>query len=199
MSKTWYIVIGVALFLALPIALPLFKRMWDRWKEKTSISEESWKSYMSVQWVFLIVSLGLGYGLAWGAVRFGPIRSERPQTGGVLMEPRRIELTEQRPVYTSHLSLENSSRVTVLTRTVPRRDSEGKETGESGAATVTIQRSNEGRGEEIRRINSVGQSWSRWEEDNPKGEMGVIVEPASGVGAAQLPVVELIIYTTPKK
>lgn len=183
------VIVGLVL---LDYGLPRARRMWLRWKKNTSANEESWKSYMSVQWPFLVIAIALGFALAWLSVYAGPIRSETPEKNGVLVEPRVIDLNEQKPVYVSQVNVDNFARVTVLTRTKPREGST-----DSGAAVVTLNRWRASRGDEIRRIESRGPMWTRWEEDNPKGQMDVIVEP-SGTGS-QPPLVELIIYLTPKQ
>jgi hypothetical protein len=59
---------------------------------------------------------------------------------------------------------------------------------------VTVQRSLDGgRGDEIRRLESVGETWTQWEESNPKGEMNLLIETSAAPVS-----VELIIYLTPK-
>jgi hypothetical protein len=206
MSQTWIIVITLIVGALIGFS-PVLKKRWDAWKKGTKAQEETWTSYMKVQWVFMVVSLLLGLLVGFVSVYVGPIRSEQPKKGGVILDPRTITLTDAQPVHLRQLGrVDDYSRVTVLTTTVappppaaPPGEQQPQPAGNapqagSGTATVTVHRAlSEGRGDEIRRLESAGPTWTRWEEANPKGELSLIVE------AGKLPVtVELIIYLTPK-
>jgi hypothetical protein len=209
MSTFWIIIIVVGATVGLGVlgAIgPWVTRKWEAWRRGTKKEEESWSRYMKVQWVFMVISLGLGGVIAWGAVYVGPIRSETPVGGGTILDPRLIPLTAEKPIYTRQFgNLDRYGRVTVLTRIAPApTPSSSPETAgvpppttpqpASGSAVVTVHRSlDKGRGDEIRRLDSTSETWTQWEENDPKGDMSLFVE------ATSTPVtVELIIYLTPK-
>ena len=191
----------VALLLGLGFALA-------RKKPSTENALQTWTAYVSGQGIVLFSFLVLGAIVASGFVYLGPIRSEAPQTGGVLLEPRTIVLDEQHPIYTKSLgSLDRYRRITILTRTTsepasalspaPEGDKPEAQGESAGTAAIVIERTLRGANtDEIRRIQATSEAWTQWEEQNPKGELNLIVEP--GAGSPAKTIVELIIYFTPR-
>src|ERR1044071_9351954 len=209
MSTTTWIALIIGGIFVLGLLVSLVSGVW----KKLPANMDSMKSYLQGQFMVLSAFLVLAFLLASAFIYFGPIRSERPQRNGVILDPRRVTLDKDHPVYTKQFGdLTGYARVTILAHTTappptptptPPAESAGGSPepagtpadSAGGTAVVTVHRTlNEGRGDEIRRLVSSGETWTRWEEDNPKGDMSLIVE-----GNPLPVVVELIIYVTPKK
>jgi hypothetical protein len=203
MPTVLWILASILFALLLGFALSARKKL-----NKESVLQ-TWTAYVSGQGIMLFSFLVLGAIVASGFVYLGPIRSEAPQTGGVLLEPRRIVLDEQHPIYTKRLgSLDRYRRITILTRTTsepasalppaPVGDKPPGAQGQSaGTAAIVIERTLRGANtDEIRRIQATSEAWTQWEEQSPKGELNLIIEP--GAGSPTKTIVELIVYFTPK-
>ena len=195
-------ILAATLALLLGIALLARKRL----NKENAL--QTWKGYVAGQGIILFSFLVLGAIVASGFVYLGPIRSEAPLTGGVLLEPRRIVLDEQHPIYTKRLgSLDRYRRITILTRTTsepasappePAGDKPPEAQGQSaGIASITIERTLRGAyTDEIRRMQATSEAWTQWEEQSPKGELNLIVE--AGAGSPPKTIVELLVYFTPR-
>jgi hypothetical protein len=208
MPKTAWIV-GLAVFGILLLGAIWLRKQQNK-DQRQSIGLQSWTAYVKGQGIVLFSFLILGAAVASGFVYLGPVRSEEPETGGVLLEPRRVVLDQQRPIYTKRLGrVDRYRRITILTRTITESqanaasgDADEKpagavQTDSAGIATITVHRTlGQGVNDEIRRIESTSEAWTRWEEDRPKGELSLIIEPGTGSPARTF--VELIIYFTPR-
>lgn len=116
-------------------------------------STSTWKSYLRGQGTLLFGFLFIGGVLASVTSYFGP-REGKTSKGGRVIEYRQVNPSEH--VVYEEQDVENYHHITVLARTMAPQN---------GSATVTIYGDPKGGGkQEISRIESIADSWSRWDQ-----------------------------------
>ncbi len=151
---------------------------------KSPTSTASWKSYLGGQGSLLFGFLLLGSLLAALTSHFGPWEGKTAK-GGRLVEYRQLNPSEHE-VYEEQ-DVENFHHVTVLARTLAPQN---------GSATVVIYADSKGGGrQEINRIESVTDSWSRWDRQLSTKHITLkITNGGTGPGATQI---DVLLYLFP--
>ncbi|HEX4606296.1 MAG TPA: hypothetical protein VH724_20005 [Candidatus Angelobacter sp.] len=156
-------------------------------KKTSGSAAASWKSYLKLQGLVLCGFLFLGAFLGWISAFFGPVKGQIT-SGGKLVEYRNLDLS-QHPVY-EDIDTENYSSIMIVTKTtVP----------EKGEATLVIygDGGTSGKGE-IRRLNSVANSWSRWEQANPSKHVSISIRGSEQSGVIPATQADIIVYLMPR-
>lgn len=147
----------------------------------------TWKSYLTGQGIFLFIFLAIGWAAAWSSSYYGP-RKGQISTGGQLIEHRKLNPSDQIQNL-GEINLANYSHVTVLTRTTAP---------ENSSAIVTIYEYRDRPTEAATsRIESVS-AWSRWDQQDPRGSIRIMVEPPAKADQALATEVDVLIYLATK-
>lgn len=171
--KTWGIVALVVIVLYL-----LLRALLRKLNRKLPTSTLSWKSYLRGQGAVVFLFLLAGGLLAAVTARFGPWTGQI-SSGGQLTEYRGLNPSEH--IIYEEENVEQSRHVTLLTRTV---------SPPNGSATIVIYGDTQsGDPEEINRIQSTADSWSRWDKDITNKHITFkVMNGGSGAGATQVDV-----------
>jgi hypothetical protein len=181
--RTILIFVGIIIF-----ALVAIKVIASRLGLKIPAEVGTWKSYLTGQGMILFVFLVLGGGLAWASSYYGPHQGKVSQ-GGQLIEFRQLNPSEH--VLYERQNVENYSQITVLTRTI---------SPQNGSATIIIYGDQDEENKvEIKRIESISTSWSRWDQENSNKHINLIIEPSSQQGATSATQVDVLLFLSGKR
>ena len=127
--------------------------------------------------------------MAWLGTRIGETQT-RVAKGVQLIKFEKINPAEH-SVY-EQVEVGAYSHVTVLAETIAPPN---------GSATVAIFGDQNGavaEKYEVSRLNSVANSWSRWDQENPGKHLSLVVSPPSQANTAPATEVEVRVYLSPR-
>jgi len=192
---TTYPLLAAALLLGLVVLVWLIRRGLHKFGKNIPVHETkhipasaTWGEYLKGQGLLLFLALLTGGLFAGGSSYF--VRGGTATKGVQLIQFEKINPAEH-PVY-EEIDVGQYSNVTILAKAmVP----------ENASATVAIycdRNDVAGTLYEVKRLDSVSNTWSRWEQENPGKHLGLVISPPSAPGAISATELTIQAYLSPK-
>jgi hypothetical protein len=176
----WIIV--VVAILSAPVAVVIW-RMYRVRLRRNLVGIKTWGFYVKGQGLILSIFLILGWFAAWGSTKIGPAHGR--EVGQIrLIEFDSLNASE-RPF--REVDTKKYLRMTVFTKTVEPQN---------GVATVTMYSDRDGVSgkSEVRRLASVADSWTRWDQPVSGQHVSFIVAPSTELNASTASHVRIMVY-----
>jgi hypothetical protein len=176
----------VLLLLGIAVAIYLIRKSVR--KLGKDLLGSTWGAYLKGQGLLLFMIMVAGAALAGGAAYVG--NTSTAIRGVELKEFNKIDPSDH-PVF-EEIDVEQYSHVTLLARTAAP---------ENGSATVAIFSDKNGVSAgryEVKRLDCVSNSWSRWDQEYPGKHLNLVISAPSEAGAAPATEVEIRVYVSPR-